>query len=262
MVQVENAVLTYGNGVQGLKGVNLKVDDGEFCFITGKSGSGKSSLSKILTGEMSQSAGMVKVNGYQMGALDRKTMAEARRTIGMVFQDFRLITSMNVEQNLEFAMRCINAPVSNIDRRIEEVLDLVSLSDKRYRMPAELSGGEQQRVAIARAIINRPKILIADEPTGNLDPAMAKEIMGLFVEFNETMETTTLVITHAQDLVDMYQKRVITLGNGFIINDTGENAMPQPALVQYQKAVEEMHRKKSQYKDVDEDDLEEEDDEE
>ena len=191
-----------------------------------------------------------------MGSLNRKNMAEARRTIGMVFQDFRLITSMNVEQNLEFAMRCINAPVAYIDRRIEEVLGLVSLSDKRYRMPAELSGGEQQRVAIARAIINRPKVLIADEPTGNLDPAMAKEIMELFVEFNETMETTTLVITHAQDLVDLYQKRVITLGNGYIIQDTGANAMPQPAYEQFKKD-EEAARERNNKKAVKNDEMDE-----
>lgn len=154
----------------------LHVDDGEFCFITGASGSGKSTLSKLITGELQPDVGTVRVNGYNMSVLDSKTMAEARRTIGMVFQDFRLITSMTVEENLEFAMRCIGVS-RNMEERIARVLSIVHLEDKEYRYPSELSGGEQQRVAIARAIINRPRLVIADEPTGNLDPKLAEEIV-------------------------------------------------------------------------------------
>lgn len=218
MVELNDVSVSYGNGTESLSHLTLKVPDGEFCFITGKSGSGKSTLSKLLTGEIQADDGVVRVNNFDMSKMSKRSMAEARRTTGMVFQDFRLITSMTAEQNLEFAMRCVNASETAMDRRIPEVLNLVSLEGKEDRLPSELSGGEQQRVAIARAIINRPSLIIADEPTGNLDPDLAVDIMKLFVRINE-MGTTTMVITHALELVERFQKRVITLSGGKLIRD-------------------------------------------
>lgn len=221
MVILQNVSLSYNTEVEAISHINLSVNDGEFCFITGKSGSGKSTMSKILTGELKPTSGFVRVNGYTMGTLKPKELAEARRKIGMVFQDFRLISSMTVEENLEFAMRCVGASPMAIEQRIPEVLDMVSIAGKAQRYPSELSGGEQQRVAIARAIINHPTLILADEPTGNLDPSLAQEIMQLFLDINKKTGTTAMVITHAQELVDEFQKRVITLEGGRIIADTG-----------------------------------------
>lgn len=220
MLDIRDATVYYPSGVQGVDNLNLHVDDGEFCFITGASGSGKSTLSKLITGELLPDVGTVRVNGYNMSALDSKTMAEARRTIGMVFQDFRLITSMTVEDNLEFAMRCIGVSQS-MEERIERVLSIVHLEGKEYRYPSELSGGEQQRVAIARAIINRPRLVIADEPTGNLDPKLAEEIMKIFVDINGIENTTVIVITHAKELVAKFRKRTIVLSAGRIYWEGG-----------------------------------------
>ena len=220
MLDIRDATVYYPSGVQGVDNLNLHVDDGEFCFITGASGSGKSTLSKLITGELLPDVGTVRVNGYNMSALDSKTMAEARRTIGLVFQDFRLITSMTVEDNLEFAMRCIGVS-QNMEERIERVLSIVHLEGKEYRYPSELSGGEQQRVAIARAIINRPRLVIADEPTGNLDPKLAEEIMKIFVDINGIENTTVIVITHAKELVAKFRKRTIVLSAGRIYWEGG-----------------------------------------
>ena len=220
MLDIRDATVYYPSGVQGVDNLNLHVDDGEFCFITGASGSGKSTLSKLITGELLPDVGTVRVNGYNMSALDSKTMAEARRTIGMVFQDFRLITSMTVEDNLEFAMRSIGVS-QNMEERIERVLSIVHLEGKEYRYPSELSGGEQQRVAIARAIINRPRLVIADEPTGNLDPKLAEEIMKIFVDINGIENTTVIVITHAKELVAKFRKRTIVLSAGRIYWEGG-----------------------------------------
>ena len=220
MLDIRDATVYYPSGVQGVDNLNLHVDDGEFCFITGASGSGKSTLSKLITGELQPDVGTVRVNGYNMSALDSKTMAEARRTIGMVFQDFRLITSMTVEENLEFAMRCIGVS-RNMEERIARVLSIVHLEGKEYRYPSELSGGEQQRVAIARAIINRPRLVIADEPTGNLDPKLAEEIIKIFVDINGIENTTAIVITHAKELVAKFRKRTIVLSAGRIYWEGG-----------------------------------------
>ena len=220
MLDIRDATVYYPSGVQGVDNLNLHVDDGEFCFITGASGSGKSTLSKLITGELQPDVGTVRVNGYNMSALDSKTMAEARRTIGMVFQDFRLITSMTVEENLEFAMRCIGVS-RNMEERIARVLSIVHLEGKEYRYPSELSGGEQQRVAIARAIINRPRLVIADEPTGNLDPKLAEEIIKSFVDINGIENTTDIVITHAKELVAKFRKRTIVLSAGRIYWEGG-----------------------------------------
>ena len=220
MLDIRDATVYYPSGVQGVDNLNLHVDDGEFCFITGASGSGKSTLSKLITGELQPDVGTVRVNGYNMSALDSKTMAEARRTIGMVFQDFRLITSMTVEENLEFAMRCIGVS-RNMEERIARVLSIVHLEGKEHRYPSELSGGEQQRVAIARAIINRPRLVIADEPTGNLDPKLAEEIIKIFVDINGIENTTVIVITHAKELVAKFRKRTIVLSAGRIYWEGG-----------------------------------------
>ena len=220
MLDIRDATVYYPSGVQGVDNLNLHVDDGEFCFITGASGSGKSTLSKLITGELLPDVDTVRVNGYNMSALDSKTMAEARRTIGMVFQDFRLITSMTVEENLEFAMRCIGVS-RNMEERIARVLSIVHLEGKEYRYPSELSGGEQQRVAIARAIINRPRLVIADEPTGNLDPKLAEEIIKIFVDINGIENTTVIVITHAKELVAKFRKRTIVLSAGRIYWEGG-----------------------------------------
>ena len=220
MLDIRDATVYYPSGVQGVDNLNLHVDDGEFCFITGASGSGKSTLSKLITGELQPDVGTVRVNGYNMSALDSKTMAEARRTIGMVFQDFRLITSMTVEENLEFAMRCIGVS-RNMEERIARVLSIVHLEGKEYRYPSELSGGEQQRVAIARAIINRPRLVIADEPNGNLDPKLAEEIIKIFVDINGIENTTVIVITHAKELVAKFRKRTIVLSAGRIYWEGG-----------------------------------------
>lgn len=220
MLDIRDATVYYPSGVQGVDNLNLHVDDGEFCFITGASGSGKSTLSKLITGELQPDVGTVRVNGYNMSALDSKTMAEARRTIGMVFQDFRLITSMTVEENLEFAMRCIGVS-RNMEERIARALSIVHLEGKEYRYPSELSGGEQQRVAIARAIINRPRLVIADEPTGNLDPKLAEEIIKIFVDINGIENTTVIVITHAKELVAKFRKRTIVLSAGRIYWEGG-----------------------------------------
>ena len=217
MLDIRDATVYYPSGVQGVDNLNLHVDDGEFCFITGASGSGKSTLSKLITGELQPDVGTVRVN---VSALDSKTMAEARRTIGMVFQDFRLITSMTVEENLEFAMRCIGVS-RNMEERIARVLSIVHLEGKEYRYPSELSGGEQQRVAIARAIINRPRLVIADEPTGNLDPKLAEEIIKIFVDINGIENTTVIVITHAKELVAKFRKRTIVLSAGRIYWEGG-----------------------------------------
>lgn len=220
MIELKHVQFAYGDSGAGLRDVSLTVRDGEFCFVTGPSGSGKSTLSKIITAELFADVGTVQVNNYTLSEnLRSRELAEARRTIGVVYQDFRLITSMTVRENLEFAMRCVNARNEDIEQRIPEVLELVALSGKENRMPSELSGGEQQRVAIARAIINRPLLVIADEPTGNLDPRLAADIFGLFMKINEA-GTTTLIITHAYDLVQKYHKRVIAMRDGRITGDS------------------------------------------
>lgn len=218
MVRLEHVSYAYDEKSDGVNNVNLVVNDGEFCFVTGKSGSGKSTLSKLITGELKPDTGLVTVNNYQLNDLRGKAISEMRRTVGMVFQDFRLIRSMSVEENLEFAMKCVNASNAITKKRIPEVLDLVGLTGKENRRPYELSGGEQQRVSIARAIINKPSLIVADEPTGNLDPSLAEGIMNLFIQINAS-GTTTMVITHAAGLVKKFKQRVIYMEDGIIAQD-------------------------------------------
>ena len=218
MIEFTDVVKTYEQGNNALNGVTMQIEDGEFCFLVGPSGSGKSTIIKLITGELKPTSGTVHVNGYSLERIRKREIPYLRRTVGVVFQDFRLINKMTVYENVAFAMRVIGAREREIRERVPYVLDLVGLSDKEKRHPSELSGGEQQRLAIARALVNNPSMIIADEPTGNLDPARAYEIMALLQEINN-LGTTMLVVTHAQNLVESFNKRVISIDDGVIIND-------------------------------------------
>ena len=218
MIEFTDVVKTYDQGNRALNGVTMQIEDGEFCFLVGPSGSGKSTIIKLITGELKPTSGSVHVNGYSLDRIRKREIPYLRRTVGVVFQDFRLITNMTVDENVAFAMRVIGAREREIKERVPYVLDLVGLSDKGKRHPNELSGGEQQRLAIARALVNNPSMIIADEPTGNLDPARSMEIMELLEEINN-LGTTMLVVTHAKDLVERFGKRVISINEGVIVND-------------------------------------------
>ena len=223
MIEFTDVVKTYDQGNQALAGVTMQIEDGEFCFLVGPSGSGKSTIIKLITGELKPTTGTVHVNGYSLERIRKREIPYLRRTIGVVFQDFRLINNMTVYENVAFAMRVVGAREREIRERVPYVLDLVGLSDKEKRHPHELSGGEQQRLAIARALVNNPSTIIADEPTGNLDPTRSLEIMELLQEINN-LGTTMLVVTHAQNLVDKFGKRVIAIDNGLVVSDGIEEA--------------------------------------
>ena len=218
MIRLLDIQKTYDNGTKALKGVSLRIDDGEFAFLVGPSGSGKSTIIKLITGEVHPSAGRIMVNGYNLTSIRPNQIPYMRRTLGVIFQDFRLIDKKTVWENLTFAMRAVGASPREIRKRIPYVLDLVGLAGKGDRYPGQLSGGEQQRVAIARALVNNPQMIIADEPTGNLDPQRSLEIMMLLEKINE-LGTTMLVVTHEKELVNRFSKRVIAIENGRIISD-------------------------------------------
>ena len=218
MIEFTDVIKTYSEGNTALNGVNMQIEDGEFCFLVGPSGSGKSTIIKMITGELKPSEGSVHVNGYSLERIRKREIPYLRRTVGVVFQDFRLIPKMTVYENVAFAMRVIGAREREIKDRVPYVLDLVGLDSKGGRHPGELSGGEQQRLAIARALVNNPSTIIADEPTGNLDPARSFEIMSLLEEINN-LGTTMLVVTHAQDLVKHFHKRTIVIDDGIIVSD-------------------------------------------
>jgi cell division transport system ATP-binding protein len=218
MVRFSGVHLTYGNGTKAIKGIDFRVDDGEFIFLIGPSGSGKSTIVKLITGELRPTHGRVIVNGFNVGSLRQSVIPKLRRTVGVIFQDFRLIEKKTVYENVEFAMRVIGADRRNIKERVPVILDLVGLSHKKNRFPHELSGGEQQRVAIARALINNPRTIIADEPTGNLDPVRSKEIIYLLEKIN-SLGTTVITVTHERDIVNSLSKRVIAIDGGRIISD-------------------------------------------
>ena len=208
----------YDNGTKALKGINMRIDDGEFVFLVGPSGSGKSTIMKLITGEIAPTQGKLMVNGYSLNNISPRQIPMMRRTLGIVFQDFRLIEKKTVYQNLSFAMRAIGASSRELKRRIPYVLRLVGLEEKADRYPSQLSGGEQQRVAIARALVNNPQVIVADEPTGNLDPQRSLEIMMLLEKINE-LGTTVMVVTHEKELVNRFSKRVVAIENGRIISD-------------------------------------------
>ena len=210
MIDLNGVSKSYSKGQPALDNVSLHVDEGEFVFIVGNSGSGKSTLIKLLLKELDPTAGTITVNGYALNKLRRGKVAKYRRGIGVVFQDFRLLKDRNVYENVAFAQRVIEKPTRVIKKRVPEVLTLVGLAEKYKSRPDQLSGGEQQRVALARALVNRPNILLADEPTGNLDPKNSFEIMKLLEEINER-GTTVLVVTHNREIVNAFKKRVITI---------------------------------------------------
>ena len=218
MIQFTNVVKTYSQGNNALNGANLQVEDGEFCFLVGPSGSGKSTIIKMITGELKPTSGTVHVNGYSLERIRKREIPYLRRTVGVVFQDYRLIDKMTVYENVAFAMRVVGAREREIKERVPYVLELVGLEGKMNRHPNEMSGGEQQRLAIARALVNNPSTIIADEPTGNLDPERSLEIMSLLQEINN-LGTTMLVVTHDHKLVEMFGKRVIALNEGVVVSD-------------------------------------------
>nr|WP_326172531.1 cell division ATP-binding protein FtsE [uncultured Oscillibacter sp.] len=219
MIRLKNVEMEYDNGTRAIRGITLTIEDGEFVFLVGPSGSGKSTIIKLLTGEVGPSAGRIMINGFSITKISGRQIPLMRRTLGVIFQDFRLIEKKTVYENLEFVMRAVGARPRDIKSRIHYVLDLVDLEEKAYSYPTELSGGEQQRVAIARALVNNPDTIIADEPTGNLDPERSLELMSLLVKINE-LGTTVVVVTHEKDLVDHFGKRVITIDSGHVVNDS------------------------------------------
>ena len=218
MIDLQNVKKIYENGTRALAGVSLHIDDGEFVFLVGPSGSGKSTIIKVLTAELPMTAGTALVNGFRLEKIKQSSIPFMRRTLGVIFQDFRLIEKKTVFENVAFAMRVIGASEAEIKKRVPYVLELVGLENKGRRLPNELSGGEQQRVAIARALVNNPNMIIADEPTGNLDPARSYEVMMLLEQIN-ALGTTVMVVTHEKELVNRFTKRVVAIDEGKIVSD-------------------------------------------
>lgn len=218
MIRLKDVEKTYENGTEALQGISFTIEDGEFVFLVGPSGSGKSTIIKLLTGEVIPTAGRVMVNGFSMSRISDRQIPYMRRTIGVIFQDFRLIPKKTVFDNLSLAMRAVGTTPRDIRTRIPYVLELVGLKDMENRYPDELSGGEQQRVAIARALVNNPSTIVADEPTGNLDPNRSLEIMTLLERIN-ALGTTVVVVTHERDLVNHFDKRVIMIDHGQVNGD-------------------------------------------
>ena len=221
MIHMNNVTKVYPNGSTGVENINLHINKGEFVFIVGSSGSGKSTLMKLLLKELDPTEGDIIINKVKTNELNRRQIPYLRRNLGVVFQDFRLLKDRDVYENVAFAQRVVNRPTRVIRKRVPEVLQEVGLAGKYKAYPDELSGGEQQRVALARAIVNRPDILLADEPTGNLDPKTSEEIMKLLEEINQR-GTTVLGVTHNKEIVNSMKKRVLTMHNGVIISDEKE----------------------------------------
>lgn len=218
MIRLTDVEMQYPNGVQAIRGISMTIEDGEFVFMVGPSGSGKSTIIKLLTAEVEPTAGRIMINGFSVNNIAERQIPYMRRTVGVIFQDFRLIEKKSVYENLAFAMRAVGSPSKTIKNRIGYVLELVGLENKARRLPSELSGGEQQRVAIARALVNNPSTIVADEPTGNLDPGRSLEIMTLLERIN-ALGTTVIVVTHERGLVNHFNKRIILLNDGQVIGD-------------------------------------------
>lgn len=222
MIECEHVYKRYKSGTNALYDINFSVDQGEFVYIIGPTGSGKSTLIKLLDGEEIATKGAVKVVGIDVGSLKNKQVPIYRRNIGVVFQDYKLLPTKTVEENVSYALEVINMKKKQAAIRTEEVLTVVGLNGKEKSFPRQLSGGQQQRVAIARAIANRPKVLIADEPTGNLDPSKSDEIMGLLEHINKKYGTTVVMVTHDLNIVNKYRKRTVVLEHGHIVADLKE----------------------------------------
>ncbi len=225
MIEFQNVSKTYSNGTKALKGVNLKVEKGEFVFIVGSSGAGKSTFLKLIMCEEKPNEGEIVVNNLKLTEMKRHNVPYYRRTMGIVFQDFRLIDNMTVFENVAFAMHVVGASMKDIRKRVPYILGLVNLQDKEKCHPSELSGGEQQRVGLARALVNNPKLIIADEPTGNVDPALSFEIVDLLSEINRR-GTTILMVTHEHSLVKHFHRRVVEIHDGEIVADTASQEVP------------------------------------
>lgn len=221
MIEFRNVYKTYDTGTDALNDMNLSVTDGEFVFIEGASGAGKSTLIKLLLCEERPTSGEIYINDFDLVHMPRRNIPKLRRTMGVVFQDFRLIQTMTVYDNVAFALRVVGSSSRAIRRRVPYILNLVGLADKARRYPRELSGGEQQRVALARALVNNPKVIIADEPTGNIDPEMSRDIIELFDAINR-QGVTILMVTHDVALASKFNKRTVKLENGRIISDSGK----------------------------------------
>lgn len=229
MIEFRDVSKVYdSNGTKALNNVNIKIEDGEFVFIVGSSGAGKSTFLKLIMHEEKPSDGVVVVGDYSSETIKKRQIPYYRRTMGIVFQDFRLIPKMSVYDNVAFAMRVIGAKEKEIRKRVPYILQLVGLSHKARSMPNELSGGEQQRVSLARALVNNPKLIVADEPTGNVDPEMSHEIVDMLTKINNN-GTTVIMVTHEHDLVRAFQRRVIVIKNGEVVSDT-----PDPTHAQFE----------------------------
>ncbi len=227
MIECTHVYKRYKSGTNALYDINLKVEQGEFIYVIGPTGSGKSTLIKLLDGEEKPTKGTVKVVGIDIGSLKNRWVPIYRRNIGVVFQDYKLLQAKTVTENIAYALEVINIKKSQISKRVDEVLNVVGLPDKGSAFPTELSGGQQQRIAIARAIANRPKVLIADEPTGNLDPGKSAEIMDLLEKINAAYGTTILMVTHDLTLVNKYRKRTVVLEHGHVVADLEEGGYVQ-----------------------------------
>ncbi len=219
MVKLENVCVSYQKDYEVLSNVNLTIEDGDFAFVVGSSGAGKSTLIKLLLKEVDATSGKIIVNGFDVTKMKKRKIPYLRRTIGVVFQDFRLIPDMNVYDNIAFVLRVINTPAKKIKERVSYVVSLLGLTEKVKSLPDELSGGEQQRVALARALVNDPELIIADEPTGNIDPERSYEIVGLLKEINKC-GTTVLMVTHEHELVKHFGGRIINIDEGSIAFDS------------------------------------------
>jgi cell division transport system ATP-binding protein len=225
VIEFRGVYKKFGNGTEALKDVNIHIDDGEFVFIVGESGAGKSTFLKLIMHEEKPTAGEVIVNDFKFSRLKRRDIPYLRRSMGIVFQDFRLINTMTVFDNVAFAMRVTGATRREIRKRVPYILRLVGLQEKAHNYPPELSGGEQQRVGLARALVNNPKLIIADEPTGNVDPERARDIVELLTEIN-SLGTTVLMVTHEHSLVKKFRRRVVEINNGCVVADSARASVP------------------------------------